>query len=96
MSRENDKSRLFTRRAVLIGGMKINLISLLIGRLYYLQILQKQKYSTLAEDNRINASYRAAVTSYGSQRRAFGHQPAKLPHGCFAGAVQKLSHLLDD
>ena len=54
MSREMEKSRLFTRRAVLIGGAKIGLLSLLLGRLYYLQILQQDKFSVLAEDNRIN------------------------------------------
>lgn len=54
MSRELDKTRLFTRRAVLIGGAKVTLFSILLGRLYYLQVLQKDKFSTLAEDNRIN------------------------------------------
>ncbi len=54
MSRDTEKSRLFTRRAVLLGSAKVGLFSLLAGRLYYLQILQKDRYSTLAEDNRIN------------------------------------------
>jgi len=54
MSRESEKSRLFTRRAVLIGGAKVGLLSLLLGRLYYLQVIQQDRYSTLAEDNRIS------------------------------------------
>ena len=54
MSRENDRARLFTRRAVLIGGAQVGLFSLLLGRLYYLQILQSEKFSTLAEENRVN------------------------------------------
>jgi len=54
MSREIEKSRLFTRRAVLVGGVKFGLLSLLVGRLYYLQVLQQDRFSTLAEENRIN------------------------------------------
>ncbi|MFA6280787.1 MAG: penicillin-binding protein 2 [Bdellovibrionales bacterium] len=53
-SRETEKSRLFTRRAVLIGAAQVGLFSLLLGRLYYLQILQKTKFTMLAEDNRIS------------------------------------------
>lgn len=54
MSRDSEKARLFTRRAVLIGSAQLGLLALLTGRLYYLQILQKDKFSTLAEENRVN------------------------------------------
>lgn len=54
MSRELEKSRLFTRRAILIGGAKFGLLSMLLGRLYYLQVIQQDRFSTLAEENRIN------------------------------------------
>ncbi|HAX90816.1 MAG TPA: penicillin-binding protein 2 [Rhodospirillaceae bacterium] len=54
MSRDTERARLFTRRAVLIGAAQAGLFSLILGRLYYLQVLQKAKFSTLAEDNRIN------------------------------------------
>ncbi|MDD3287864.1 MAG: penicillin-binding protein 2 [Alphaproteobacteria bacterium] len=54
MARDYDRSRLFTRRAILIGGAKLGLLSLLAGRIYYLQIIQGNKYKTLAEENRIN------------------------------------------
>lgn len=54
MSREIEKSRLFSRRAILIGGAKVSLLSLLLGRLYYLQIMQQDRFKVLAEDNRIN------------------------------------------
>ncbi len=53
-SRETEKTRLLTRRVVLIGVAQVGLFSLLLGRLYYLQILQKTKFTTLAEDNRIS------------------------------------------
>jgi penicillin-binding protein 2 len=54
MSRDNERSRLFTRRALLIGGAKTAVFSVLAGRIYYLQIVQGDKYRTLAEENRIN------------------------------------------
>ncbi|MGE0108818.1 MAG: penicillin-binding protein 2 [Bdellovibrionales bacterium] len=54
MSRDTDKSRLFTRRAIVVGGFKMGLLSLLAGRLYYLQVLQNERLRTLADDNRIH------------------------------------------
>lgn len=54
MSRDSDKYRVFTRRAILIGLGQTALFSLLGGRLYYLQILQSEKYRTMAEENRIS------------------------------------------
>ncbi len=54
MARDAEKARLFTRRAVLVGGAQIGLLGLLFGRLYYLQVLQKDRFSMLAEDNRIS------------------------------------------
>ena len=51
---EQDRSRLLTRRAVLLGGGKLGLISLLVGRLYYLQIVEANRYTVLAEENRVN------------------------------------------
>src|ERR1700731_2669132 len=54
MRGDSERARLFTRRAVLIGGDHAGLFSLLAGRLYYLQIIEGEKYRTLAEENRIN------------------------------------------
>jgi len=54
MAGDSERSRLFNRRAILIGGAQAGLFSLLVGRLYYLEIMQGEKYRTLAEENRIN------------------------------------------
>ncbi|MDE2028981.1 MAG: penicillin-binding protein 2 [Alphaproteobacteria bacterium] len=54
MAGDTEKSRLFTRRAILIGGAQTALFSLLAGRLYYLQIIEGAEYHELAEENRIN------------------------------------------
>jgi penicillin-binding protein 2 len=52
--RDTDRYKLFTRRVALIAGGKVLLLSALAGRLYQLQVLESSKYTTLAEDNRIN------------------------------------------
>ena len=44
----------FTRRAVFAGGLQLGLFGILGGRLYYLQVNQSDRYSALAEQNRIN------------------------------------------
>ncbi|MGE5539359.1 MAG: penicillin-binding protein 2 [Gemmatimonas sp.] len=54
MYRDQDRLRIFTRRAVLLAGGKLALVSALIGRMYYLQVLESARYRTLADDNRIN------------------------------------------
>lgn len=48
------QSKQFGRRAAIIVGGKAVLLSVLVGRMYYLQVLQSERYQTLAEDNRIS------------------------------------------
>ena len=54
--RKDDSARsgLFTRRALLLGGTQALLLSALVGRLYQLQVVDTRRFSTLAEENRIN------------------------------------------
>jgi penicillin-binding protein 2 len=48
VSGDSERSRLFTRRAVLVGGLQAGLFTLLAGRVYYLEIIEGEKYRTLA------------------------------------------------
>lgn len=48
------RDRLFTRRALLLAGGKLGLLSTLVGRLYYLQVVEADRYKMLADENRIN------------------------------------------
>ena len=48
------QSRVFNRRALLMGAGQLGLTTALAGRLYYLQVLQADKYKLLADENRIN------------------------------------------
>lgn len=51
---DNERSGLFTRRALLLGGAQAVLMSALAGRLYQLQVLDTERFSTLAEENRVS------------------------------------------
>jgi penicillin-binding protein 2 len=52
--RDNDLQRVFTRRALLLGTAQLGLFGALAARLYYLQVMESDKYTLLAEENRIN------------------------------------------
>ncbi|MDH3475443.1 MAG: penicillin-binding protein 2 [Rhodospirillales bacterium] len=56
MARHEDQIRFksFTRRSLLLGAGQGLLLGALASRMYYLQILESDRYATLAEDNRIN------------------------------------------
>lgn len=51
---DGERSGLFTRRALLLGGAQVVLMSALAGRLYQLQVLETERFATLADENRIN------------------------------------------
>ena len=53
MPKETEKQRVFTRRAVIFGGLQLATFATLAGRLYYLQFIKAQEYATLSENNRI-------------------------------------------
>lgn len=54
MARDNDRAKVIGRRALMLGGGKLALLSALVGRMYYLQVMEADKYAVLADENRIN------------------------------------------
>ena len=54
MPREDTRHKALTRRAALLAGGQALLATALAGRMYQLQILEKDRYTVLAEENRIN------------------------------------------
>ncbi|MHA1598108.1 MAG: penicillin-binding protein 2 [Alphaproteobacteria bacterium] len=54
MHRDSERHKLFSRRTALLGGGKVLLLSTLVGRMYYLQVVEADRYRTLADENRIN------------------------------------------
>ena len=70
MDRDTDRYRLLTRRAAVLGGIKLAGLSALVGRLYYLQVVESARYTMLAEENRI--SLRLVAPSRGAIVDRFG------------------------
>jgi penicillin-binding protein 2 len=52
--RENQREKFITRRAALLAGGQAALGAILAGRMYQLQVLEKDRYTVLADENRIN------------------------------------------
>jgi penicillin-binding protein 2 len=50
-----EKHHLFTRRALILGGVQGALLTSLLGRLYYLQVNSSDHYRTLSDKNRIHS-----------------------------------------
>ncbi|MEO0393322.1 MAG: penicillin-binding protein 2 [Pseudomonadota bacterium] len=80
MPRDLNRERIITRRALIIGGGQLALFTGLGARLYQLQVLEGDRYTMLAEDNRINlrliAPLRGEITDrhgvpLASNRQAF-------------------------
>jgi len=53
MYHDNDRAKLFSRRAIMLAAGKATLITGLAARMYYLQVMEADKYAMQAEDNRI-------------------------------------------
>lgn len=54
MKLEKSRARNFSRRAVFLLGGQMALMTGLAGRLYYLQVIESERYAVLAEENRVN------------------------------------------
>jgi penicillin-binding protein 2 len=54
MNRESGRSKSFSRRAAVLLGGQLGLFGALAARLYYLQVVDSEKYKVLADENRIS------------------------------------------
>ena len=54
MERDGNRHKAFSRRVALLAGGKLTLAAILMGRMYYLQVLESDQYQMLAEENRIS------------------------------------------
>jgi penicillin-binding protein 2 len=54
MNKDSTRYKSFSRRVAILGGGKVVLLSILAGRMYQLQVIESDKYKTLADENRIN------------------------------------------
>ncbi|MFN4014109.1 MAG: penicillin-binding protein 2 [Reyranella sp.] len=51
---DGERSGLFTRRALVLGGAQAVLLTALAGRLYQLQVVETDRFSSMAEENRVS------------------------------------------
>jgi penicillin-binding protein 2 len=54
MNQEKARSLVFTRRAALLGGGQVLLLSALVGRMYQLQIVESDRYTVMSRDNQLS------------------------------------------
>ena len=54
MNRDNDKGKILLARTMIVALSAFVLLCLLIVRLYYLQVIDGEKYKTLSDENRIS------------------------------------------
>ena len=59
MNRDNDKGKILIGRTLVWVGVQFAMLLLIIVRLYYLQVYQADKFSTMADENRISTRRRA-------------------------------------
>jgi len=75
MHQEADRSRLFARRALLLGGAQSAIFGVLGYRLHHLQIERREDFELLAEDNRV--SHQLVVPPRGRIFDRFGRPLAR-------------------
>jgi len=64
METDSDRQKLLTRRALVLGGGQAALLGVLVGRMYYLQVIESDQYRMLAEENRISIRLLAPPRGY--------------------------------
>ena len=69
MHRDQDRQKVFNRRMAMLAGGKALLLSALVGRMYFLQVIEADKYKTLADENRINLKLLPPPRGYIVDRR---------------------------
>ncbi len=53
-ARDSERGKLFSRRAMMLGCGQLALTGALVARMYYLQVLEAERYGMLADENRIS------------------------------------------
>jgi penicillin-binding protein 2 len=54
MTQPQQLQRTFSRRVAMLAGGQAVLLSALVGRMYYLQVMETERYRLMAEQNRVN------------------------------------------
>ncbi len=82
MRHTQERYKTFSRRTAVLAGGKFVLLSALVGRMYFLQVVESDKYAMLAEENRINmrllAPPRGLIVDRAGRAMAENRQDYKL------------------
>lgn len=54
IDRDPERFRMLGRRTLMLGGLQTSMLGLLGARMYWLQVMESQRFQMLADDNRIN------------------------------------------
>src|SRR5215472_3880417 len=104
MQREAQRQKILTRRAAILAGGQAILLAALAGRMYQLQILESDRYTVLADENRINlqllAPARGRILDRFGVPLADNHQNYRLvivpeQAGDIAASLAALARLID-
>ena len=90
INRDTDRYRTLSRRVLVLGGLKLGILSTLVGRMYYLQVVQSARYAMLADENRI--SLRLVAPSRGVIVDRFGVPLAVNQQNYRVVVVQERAH----
>ena len=61
MRRDTHRQKQFTRRAAIVAGGQTMLLGAIAGRMYQLQLLESDRYTVLADENRVSLRLLAAI-----------------------------------
>ena len=104
MDRDVERYRCLTRRTLVLGGVQLGLFGLLGGRMYVLQVSERDRYAMLADENRINvrliAPSRGTIVDRFGEPLAVNDQNFRVvmvaeQTGDVEGTLARLSEIVD-
>jgi penicillin-binding protein 2 len=97
MRDETLKYKKFSRRAVVIGGIKLFFFSVIAGRYYYLQMMSSSKFTTLSDKNRLKIMVITAPRGiiYDCNHEVIAANSSNFRVGIDSLAISNVSELID-
>lgn len=96
MRDNSSKSRTFSRRALIIGGLKLAFFALIGARYYYLQVNKSDKFSTLSDKNRFKVMVLSAPRGviYDANRVVIASNTQHFKLGIESMAIKNVGDIL--
>ncbi len=96
MRDESLKYKKFSRRSLVIGGIKLFFFSVIAGRYYYLQMISSSKFRTLSDKNRLKLMVISAPRGviYDCNREVIASNSSNFRMGIDSLAIPNVSELL--